>query len=694
MTSFGKKSGKQWHFLGQEVKSLEDLTPTHIRAVYGLGPGPKTEMTIDPKEEVKTSQRGNTHFPYCANRYTNPSLESSERNKGNSACSVARCKDGNPHCLNHMGQDQWEKEDALDKYFDMITIKSNPEILKRPIDTPAGMKNLGATCYANSLLQVWFHDLAFRDAIYRCRFSEDVDKTMNALYQLQLLFLHLDKGIRTYYNPLSLVKSLKLDTAMQQDAQEFCNLFMARIDNQLQNQQDPWLGGFIRNQFQGHYSYNTTCSNCKKTSVRGCTFYELMLNIKDNCTLMDCLEEFVEPEKLEGADRYSCSTCGSLQDASREIKLDKLPNVLGFPEFAWALNIQLMRFVYDSTTWTKKKSKDTIKFPPSIDFSELLRSNESAIYDLSAVLVHSGSSAHSGHFLAHVLNKENNKWFLLNDEEVTEFHGTKFDPEEFSETDSKAKSKKTTSKGDAEAEKFLRASDLPRRISSPPNEMLSLVEQDNSQLDNEIQEFTEYKEKIKMDFDRLRNKHREIYSCWEVNCDEDDGYYLSSDALATYIKSKNDPPQILDNSSLACEHGKLCPLALIRSKLISKAAMKIIEDRDQVKVNPVLSKKDYCDICIRTICQDKLYTLMHRKDAEEFDRKAKGIRSPPAVWVSKSWITDWSKVSPKFHPSNGTTADDPSPVSEGYVSDVFCPHGSLSTDKTKRKLINEAASCL
>ncbi|KAF9358109.1 hypothetical protein BGX26_002477 [Mortierella sp. AD094] len=89
---------------------------------------------------------------------------------------------------------------------------------------------------------------------------------------------------------------------------------------------------------------------------------------------------------------------------------------------------------------------------------------------------------------------------------------------------------------------------------------------------------------------------------------------------------------------------------------------------------------------------DKLYTLMHRRDIDEFERKAKGIRSPLAAWVSKSWLTDWLKVSPRFHPANGATADDPSPFSEAYISDVLCRHSSLSIDKSRRKQINKAAS--
>ncbi|KAF9962573.1 hypothetical protein BGZ65_008749 [Modicella reniformis] len=59
--------------------------------------------------------------------------------------------------------------------------------------------------------------------------------------------------------------------------------------------------------------------------------------------------------------------------------------------------------------------------------------------------------------------------------------------------------------------------------------------------------------------------------------------------------------------------------------------------------------------------RDKLYNWMHRRDIDEFERKAKAVRSPAAAWVSRAWLTDWQR------------------------------HSRLSSDKTKRKLINKTA---
>lgn len=57
-----------------------------------------------------------------------------------------------------------------------------------------------------------------------------------------------------------------------------------------------------------------------------------------NKTLDESLSEFLVEEKLEGADKYSCTVCKDKQEAVRFIKLNKLPPTL---------NLQLLRFVYD-----------------------------------------------------------------------------------------------------------------------------------------------------------------------------------------------------------------------------------------------------------------------------------------------------------------------------------------------------------
>ncbi|KAF9430011.1 hypothetical protein BGZ94_008670 [Podila epigama] len=606
MAPLGKKSAVQWKFIGKEVNNVNDLTLAHVRSVYGLW------------EDMTTSTRRGrgivaNPYPYCENLYKD--TEKIKKTSKSSTCNASKCKDS-PHCLNYLGQSDWERHDAFEIYLDTADIKMDPESRKRISGIPAGMTNLGATCYANSLLQAWFHDLDFRKTIYKCNFDKSEDQTMNALYQLQLLFAFLEHGNQNTYSPSALVESLKLDTSLQQDAQEFCNLFMALIDSQLQLQKSKNLQNFITKQ--------------------------------DHCTLMDCFQEFVEAEELTGDDRYSCSKCNSLQEATREIKIGHLPEVL---------NIQLMRFVYDAITWNKKKSKDMIRFPEMIDFSSLLNSKTPVIYELTAVLVHNGSSAHSGHFLAHVLDKRSQKWFVLNDDEVLEFNSTFFDPESLSTKNTPTKGKKSTkttlaAPGDDKTKMLdtlssrnaymltytkKRKTNAKEELTSPPAATMDLVMQDNRSFEKELEGSSTHQESVRETFDRLRQERRQLYQIWDVQDDN--------------------------------------------------AAVQLLEER-QISISPILTPDDVCFDCVKTQVQDKLYNIAHRQDLEEFEKKSKMVRSPQAVWISREWLTEWSKMLPKFHPPQGTNVDDPGPNTQPYLSDVQCSHSKLSGDRLKRRLIN------
>ncbi|KAJ8496755.1 hypothetical protein ONZ45_g12333 [Pleurotus djamor] len=142
---------------------------------------------------------------------------------------------------------------------------------------------------------------------------------------------------------------------------------------------------------------------------------------KANATLENCIESLLKPERLAGDNQYFCSQCNSLQDATRYTELRELPPVLHF---------SLLRFVYDLTSMERKKSKQTIAFPKTIDMARYLRPSGSAqgstqsrpsskVYHLRGILVHKGPSAYHGHYEAQVYDPVCDAWFRCNDEAVT-----------------------------------------------------------------------------------------------------------------------------------------------------------------------------------------------------------------------------------------------------------------------------------
>lgn len=99
--------------------------------------------------------------------------------------------------------------------------------------------------------------------------------------------------------------------------------------------------------------------------------------MKDKSSLESRIDHLLQPERLEGDNKYSCPSCGfKLQPATRSTLLKKLPPFLHF---------SLMRFVYDPRKGSRKKSKQTISYPRKLRFSDNW-------YELIGVVTHEGSS--------------------------------------------------------------------------------------------------------------------------------------------------------------------------------------------------------------------------------------------------------------------------------------------------------------
>lgn len=141
-----------------------------------------------------------------------------------------------------------------------------------------GLKNQGATCYMNSLLQTLYFTNCLRKAVYKMPTEAD-DSTKSVALALQRVFNDLqfcDKPVGTK----KLTKSFgweTLDSFMQHDVQEFLRVLLDKLESKMKGTS---IEGTIPRLFEGKMCSYIKCKNVEYTSTRTETFYDIQLNIK------------------------------------------------------------------------------------------------------------------------------------------------------------------------------------------------------------------------------------------------------------------------------------------------------------------------------------------------------------------------------------------------------------------------------
>jgi ubiquitin carboxyl-terminal hydrolase 7 len=272
-----------------------------------------------------------------------------------------------------------------------------------------GLKNQGATCYLNSLLQSLYFTNAFRLAVYQI--PTDQEDRSNSAYALQRLF-YLLQSHNTAVSTTELTQSFGWDSKQifeQQDVQELSRVLMDKLDEKMKGTEAE---GALEQMFVGKMKTYISCINVDYESSRIEDFWDIQLNVSGNKSLDDSFKDYIQVETMDGENKYFAEGYG-LQDAKKGVIFDTFPEVL---------HLQLKRFEYDINRDAMMKVNDRYEFPEIWDASPYLSDNadrsEPYMYHLHGVLVHSGD-LNAGHYYAFLKPTKEGHFYKFDDDRVT-----------------------------------------------------------------------------------------------------------------------------------------------------------------------------------------------------------------------------------------------------------------------------------
>lgn len=167
--------------------------------------------------------------------------------------------------------------------------------------------------------------------------------------------------------------------------------------------------------FGGKAVTATRCEECEERTERAEHFLDVSLPVEPDKSLAWALTSQGQPEVLAGDNKYKCDECHTYCEAKRWWQLAALPKVL---------TVHLKLFAFDAPVSGESGGKVSVAMPCPLSTTwhkwcspGCVEKNDE--YRLTAVIVHEGTDANSGHYYSYIYKADEGGWFCFDDSKVT-----------------------------------------------------------------------------------------------------------------------------------------------------------------------------------------------------------------------------------------------------------------------------------